>query len=101
MKLLLLFVFLVGPILENKVASAQIRPFLRRGWRVRWRCGSGSMGEPTRRVDVETKWLKSTGISAAKDAMSIELFYKRQNQSEEKIYKVSDPGSELARKLLD
>jgi hypothetical protein len=40
-------------------------------------------------------------ITAAKDAMTIELFYKRQNQSEEKIYKVRDPGSELARKLLD
>lgn len=62
---------------------------------------TASMGEPTRRLDVETKWLKTTGITPAKDAMTIDLFYKRQNQSEEKIYKVRDPGSELARKLLD
>ena len=62
---------------------------------------TASMGEPTRRLDVETKWLKTTGITAAKDAMTIELFYQRQNQSEEKIYKVRDPGAELARKLLD
>ena len=62
---------------------------------------TAGMGEPTRRLDVETKWLKQTGITAAKDVMTIEEFYKRQNQSEEKIYKVRDPGSELARKLLD
>ena len=62
---------------------------------------TAGMGEPTRRLDVETKWLKQAGITAAKDVMTIEEFYKRQNQSEEKIYKVRDPGSELARKLLD
>ena len=59
------------------------------------------MGEPTRRLDVETTWLKKTGISAAKDTMSIEEFYKRENQSEDKVYKVREPGAELARKLLD
>jgi iron(III) transport system substrate-binding protein len=62
---------------------------------------TAGMGEPTRRLDVETTWLKKTGISAAKDTMSIEEFYKRENQSEEKVYKVREPGAELARKLLD
>ena len=62
---------------------------------------TSTMGEPTRRLDVQTKRLKNIGITAAKDAMTIEAFYKRQNQSEEKIYKVRNPGSELARKLLD
>jgi hypothetical protein len=52
-------------------------------------------------LDVETRWLKQTGITAAKGVMTVEQFYKRQNQSEEKIYKVRDRGSELARKLLD
>jgi len=33
--------------------------------------------------------------------MSMEKFYKRENQSEQKIFKVRDPGAELARKLLD
>jgi len=59
------------------------------------------MGEPTRRVDVDTTWLQKTGISAAKDMMSVEEFYKRENQSEDKVYKVREPGAELARKLLD
>lgn len=62
---------------------------------------TSSMGEPTRRFDVDTKWLKNSGITAAKDAMTVGAFYKRQNQSEEKIYKVRDPGTALARKLLD
>jgi len=33
--------------------------------------------------------------------MSMEKFYKRENQSKQKIFKVRDPGAELARKLLD
>jgi len=59
------------------------------------------MGEPTRRLDVDTTWLKKTGISAAKDTMTPEEFFKRENQSEDKIYKIREPGAELARKLLD
>jgi ABC-type Fe3+ transport system substrate-binding protein len=59
------------------------------------------MGEPTRRLDVDTAWLKKTGISAAKDIMTPEEFFKRENQSEDKIYKIREPGAELARKLLD
>jgi len=62
---------------------------------------TAAMGEPTRRLDVETTWLQKTGISAVKDTMSIEEFYKRENQSEDKVYKVREPGAELARKLLD
>lgn len=63
------------------------------GERVAAACRSGQ--------NVETAWLKQTGITAAKDAMTIDQFYKRQNQSEEMIYKVRDPGAALARKLLD
>jgi iron(III) transport system substrate-binding protein len=59
------------------------------------------MGEPTRRLDVDTTWLQKTGISGAKDIMTVEEFYKRENQSEDKVYKVREPGAELARKLLD
>jgi ABC-type Fe3+ transport system substrate-binding protein len=62
---------------------------------------TAGMGEPTRRIDVDTTWLKKTGISAAKDIMTPEEFFQRENQSEDKIYKVRDPGAALARKLLD
>jgi hypothetical protein len=33
--------------------------------------------------------------------MAPEEFFKRENQSEDKIYKIREPGAELARKLLD
>jgi ABC-type Fe3+ transport system substrate-binding protein len=62
---------------------------------------TAGMGEPTRRLDVDTTWLKKTGISAAKDVMTPEEFFKRENQSEDKIYNIREPGAELARKLLD
>jgi ABC-type Fe3+ transport system substrate-binding protein len=60
-----------------------------------------SMGEATRRRDVDTKWMKEFGVLAAKDALTLEQYYRMENQSEERIYKVRDPGAELARKLLD
>jgi ABC-type Fe3+ transport system substrate-binding protein len=60
-----------------------------------------SMGEATRRLDVDTKWMKEFGILAAKDGLTLEQYYKMENQSEERIYSVRDPGAALANKLLD
>ncbi|HEY6198278.1 MAG TPA: extracellular solute-binding protein [Candidatus Binatia bacterium] len=60
-----------------------------------------SMGEATRRLDVDTKWMKEFGVLAAKDGLTMEQYLRMENQSEERIYKVRDPGAELARKLLD
>jgi ABC-type Fe3+ transport system substrate-binding protein len=62
---------------------------------------SRSMGEATRRFDVDTKWMKELGVLAAKDGLTIEQYYKMENQSEDKIYKVREPGAEMAKKLLD
>jgi len=62
---------------------------------------SKAMGAPTRRLDVETKWSKDFGVLAAKDGLTLEQFYRMENQSEERIYKVRDPAAALARKLLD
>jgi iron(III) transport system substrate-binding protein len=58
------------------------------------------MGVGSRRLDIDTKWLREFGIIAAKDGMTLEQFYKLENQSEEKIYKVREPGAAMARKLL-
>lgn len=60
-----------------------------------------SMGEATRRLDVDTKWMKEFGVLAAKDGLTLEQYTRMENQSEEKVYKVRDPGAALARKLLD
>lgn len=60
-----------------------------------------SMGEATRRLDVDTKWMQELGVLAAKDGLTLEQYYKMENQSEEKVYSVRVPGAEMAKKLLD
>jgi ABC-type Fe3+ transport system substrate-binding protein len=62
---------------------------------------SRALGQGTRRLDVNTKWLREIGIIAAKDIVTIDQYYKRENQSEDKINRVREPGAALARKLLD
>ena len=59
-----------------------------------------AMHQPTRRLDVDTKWLHEFGVLPAKDHLTIEQYYKRQNQSEEKINRWREPAAALARKLL-
>jgi len=62
---------------------------------------SRGMGVGTRRLDIDTKWLREFGIIAAKDVpLTLEQFNKLENQSEDKIYKVREPGAVVARKLL-
>jgi ABC-type Fe3+ transport system substrate-binding protein len=62
---------------------------------------SHAMGQGTRRLDVDTKWLSEVGVTAAKDIYSPAEYAKRENNSEEKIETVREPGAALARKLLD
>jgi iron(III) transport system substrate-binding protein len=58
------------------------------------------MGVGTRRLDVDTKWLKDFGVIASKDALSVEQYDRLENQSEDKVYKLREPGAAAARKLL-
>jgi hypothetical protein len=46
------------------------------------------------------KWLREVGVTAAKDALTIEQYHKRENQSEDKINRLREPAAALARKLL-
>ena len=62
---------------------------------------SKAMGAPTRRLDVDTKWAGEFGFLPAKDGLTLEQYYKMENQSEERIYTIRDPAAELARRLLD
>ena len=59
-----------------------------------------SMHQSTRRLDVDAKWLREFGVIAAKDSLSIEQYYKLQNQSEEKMNRLREPAAVLARKLF-
>ena len=62
---------------------------------------SRTMGQGTRRLDVDTQWLKEFGVIAAKDSLTPDQYPKLENQSEEKVVKVREPAADLARKLLD
>jgi ABC-type Fe3+ transport system substrate-binding protein len=61
---------------------------------------SRSMGVGSRRLDVDTKWLKGFGVIASKDSLTVEQFYRLENQSEEKVYKLRQPAAAAARRLL-
>jgi iron(III) transport system substrate-binding protein len=62
---------------------------------------SRAMGQATRRLDVDTKWLKEFGVLPAKDTLTPDQYPTLENQSEEKILKTRPPAAELARKLFD
>ena len=60
-----------------------------------------ALGQGTRRLDVDTKWLPEVGVVAAKDIYRPEEYAKRENNSEGKIIRVREPAAAVARKLLD
>ncbi len=61
---------------------------------------SRALGQATRRLDVDTHFLRESGTIAAKDVMPVQEFLQIENQSEEKLDKVREPASKFARTLL-
>ncbi len=61
---------------------------------------SKTLGQATRRLDVDTGFLKKSGTIAAKDVMSVNDYLQIENQSEEKLEKVRDPAAKFARTIL-
>ena len=61
---------------------------------------SKALGQATRRLDVDTRWLRESGTIAAKDHMSVNDFLQIENQSEEKLDKVREPAAKFAHALL-
>lgn len=61
---------------------------------------SRSLGQSTRRLDVDTKWLRESGVIPAKDHVSPKDFWLIENQSEEKLEKVREPAQKFAQALL-
>ena len=61
---------------------------------------SRGLGQATRRVDVDTRWLRELGTIPAKDSMSVDDFWQVENQSEEKLDKVRKPALKVAHALL-
>ena len=60
-----------------------------------------ALGQATRRLDVDTKWLNEYGVLPAKDSLSVKDYLDAENQSEEKLEKVREPAIKFANKLLD
>jgi iron(III) transport system substrate-binding protein len=61
---------------------------------------SKALGQSTRRLDVDTKWLRAAGVIPAKDNVSVKEFWKIENQSEEKLDKVREPAQKFAQAIL-
>jgi iron(III) transport system substrate-binding protein len=61
---------------------------------------SKALGQASRRLDVDTRWLRESGTIAAKDHMSVNDFLQIENQSEEKLEKVRAPAAKFAHGLL-
>jgi iron(III) transport system substrate-binding protein len=54
----------------------------------------------TRRLDVNTKWLKDLGIAAAKDALTVEQYHRQRNHLEDKYTNVRVPSGKFAETIL-
>jgi len=61
---------------------------------------SKAFGQATRRLDVDTSSMPEIGVRAAKDNITVEDFYKRQNAIEDKYTTVRRPALDFARKIL-
>ena len=62
---------------------------------------SRALGQATRRLDVDTRFLRESGTIAAKDVMPVNDFLQIENQSEEKLDKVREPAAKVAHALLN
>ena len=59
-----------------------------------------AMLQGTRRLDVDTQWLKESGIEACKDIMTVDDYYRRETHLESSVNKLRKPATALANKLL-
>jgi iron(III) transport system substrate-binding protein len=59
-----------------------------------------AMHQGTRRLDVDTQWLKESGIEACKDVMTVDDYYRLETHLESSVNKLRKPATALANKLL-
>lgn len=59
-----------------------------------------ALGQPTRRFDVDTKWTREFGHTAAKEILTPEKFEELENGSEEVVIKYRKPAMQSAEKLF-
>src|SRR5207237_831369 len=61
---------------------------------------SKALGQATRRLDVDTRFLSDSGTIAAKDVMSVNDYLKIEHQSEEQLDTVREPAAKFAHALF-
>jgi iron(III) transport system substrate-binding protein len=59
-----------------------------------------ALGQPTRRLDVDTKWTRDFGHVSAKEALTPEKYEELENSSEDVVLKIRKPAMQLAEKLF-
>lgn len=59
-----------------------------------------AMGQATRRLDVDTKWLTQFGIKAAKDFLTVEEEHRFENYSEDAVTQLWNPATQFAHEVL-
>ncbi len=59
-----------------------------------------ALGQPTRRLDVDTKWTREFGHTAAKEILTPEKYDELENGSEDVVNKYRKPAMQLAEKLF-
>ena len=59
-----------------------------------------ALGQPTRRLDVDTKWTREFGHTSAKEVLTPEKFDELENGSEEVVVKYRKPAMAVAEKLF-
>jgi ABC-type Fe3+ transport system substrate-binding protein len=58
------------------------------------------MQNGSRRLDVDTKWLKELGVDAAKDSITLQEYHRVRNHLEDKYTKVRVPAGKFAETIL-
>jgi hypothetical protein len=59
-----------------------------------------ALGQPTRRLDLDTQWTKEFGYVAAKEGLTPEKYDEMENSSEDVVVKIRKPAMRLAEKLF-
>jgi iron(III) transport system substrate-binding protein len=59
-----------------------------------------AMTQGTRRLDVNTEWLKEFGIRTCKEVMTVDEYYRLETHLESSVLKIRNPAIALANKLL-
>jgi ABC-type Fe3+ transport system substrate-binding protein len=59
------------------------------------------MQQGTRRLDVDTKWMREVGVEPAKDVLTLAEYHRVRNHLEDKVINVRRPAAKFAEQILN